>query len=434
MAYKFFPGTPFGAYQGNIASRPFSRNNQNGYVIVASVNFASPGYAVGGEPLGDANPNFAVLVDYQAGANVPQPFIIQSVYVDNSDSITPIFIFFADTLYTVQVEAGAQGWFPVISNSPQAYVIALGLETGFLPLVNVYFSNLFLPPYTAVASPNVIPLKLASPVIGGGSSLSGIAVTASGNWYSGTGLTINGGGGTGASAHGVLDAYGEFTSVILDDPGEEFTGFPTVTATASQSPPAAWNGNNGSYSTGALVSYGGTAWSRTSSNIPPGANGAYPGDPLAPQIWSNTGISTTLQTATFQAQLGSAGNAIITDGYGPAALGDQSFNLISPVTGTGVFEANLFGSPFNQGFIYVTNIDVRLLSAGILNWRFQSSDGDVIPYPFETFAGMASGTQLLNLNGQNLKLDATKTWELNCTAFMSDATLSHALTYTYALV
>jgi hypothetical protein len=426
VAYQFFPGTPFGAYQGKTATRAFQRGDNNGYVIVNSIDWSD--YATGGEALGSDNPNFAVLIDWSASANVPQPFILQSLFVDNANSVTPVFVFFPDTLYTVEVEAGASGWFPVITNSPQAYVIAQGLVTNYLPVTTVMFTNLFIPPYTAVAQPNFIGLKLASPALGGGAALSGIAINAPGQWCNNaSAITIAGGGGSGAAAQGALDSAGQFTAVNLGDAGENYSGPPAVTYTGGYTLPFTWtSGNVWNKGTYVLFQSGVYLCINTVSD-------SRIGNPYnEPYYWQYQAQLTGVAIPpSFTANIGLAGTAIITDGYGVPTLGDQVLSLINNVSAVGVFSSGLFGSPYASGFIYINSADVRNIGASGSNaWRMQSSDGDVILWNFVTAAGMVDPAELLNVNGVNIKLDATKTWELNCEDLGADFTVSHQFVYT----
>src|SRR5262249_7296445 len=102
--------------------------------------------------------------------------------------------------------------------------------------------------------------------------------------------------------------------------------------------------------------------------------------PMVGQNWLNSG-SAPGRTATFTSLLTVAANPIVSSGFGTPALGDQMQNLIDTLAGgaTGIFRTNLWGTPFNSGFIYLTSMNVKCISkgTGTLTWEIINDAGYV---------------------------------------------------------
>jgi hypothetical protein len=115
--------------------------------------------------------------------------------------------------------------------------------------------------------------------------------------------------------------------------------------------------------------------------------------------------------------------------FAPRALGDQTFNFIDNI-GVGVFRANLFNTPYASGYIYITNVFICQLASTqtAANWQFEDSNHDPV-WQFE--AGAGDGP-IFELQGCNIKLPATSTWQLRCTASTNTCILSHGMAWTYS--
>lgn len=479
MSINFSP-YPYAAYQGPLVSKPYARFGQSGSIVSCSINWSQ--YGVGLEPLGNLQPNFVVIVNFQASATVPQPFLVASCYVDNLGSDVPLYVYFPDTGYTITVAADSEGWFPVISNSPVAWIIALNLETGFLPLTKVFFTDLYVPPYVNVSTPQSLGLELASPLIslGGGSSIASIVPDVSGQSYQSGAITISGGGGSGATAVGTLDMWGRFTAVAVVAGGTGFTGVPIVTATALNPAAAQFNGTV-TYDPGVKVSYnniewecdtsvpiqcGAATWNQTTADGPGYPTGSQVNDG-AGNIWQATtnrplsapgfggwglvgsAVPTTSGNwlssgspggigATFTITLTGSTSPIeiVSQGTGPRALGDQSACYVdSFTTDNFVFRHNLFGTPFASGFIYLTHIDISVPfcdSGSELTWQMENSEGFVLyEWLYESFSDTSNPGTIMRLQGMNVKLDATVEWRLRCTLGPAQTNIQSAFTWTY---
>lgn len=69
---------------------------------------------------------------------------IRSVYIDNTFSPSPIFVFFPDTQFTLVAPAGAVVCAPVFTNVQNALIFAQDFITGQIPKTTVHFSNVHL--------------------------------------------------------------------------------------------------------------------------------------------------------------------------------------------------------------------------------------------------------------------------------------------------
>lgn len=114
------------------------------------------------------------------------------------------------------------------------------------------------------------------------------------------------------------------------------------------------------------------------------------------------------------------GNTILNSIYGVPALGDQFYELPMSLSAGGILR-NLWGTPYTDGFIYLTNL---VLMASIVQGtagQIPSIAGFVIESTgpsgtlFQCLYGFNAGAQvnqqLLSMTGMNLKLDATQMWQ-----------------------
>ena len=376
---------------------------------------------------GTANPNVNVLVNCLAvqGAGAQAPIdSIRSVKIDNTGNAYAVYVTFPDTTDAIVAPANTMVWEPVVTNQPIANIYLIGAQDAGLGTTNVYFCNFFVPPYVNAEISQAVALAKASPIItlaGTGASVSSIEPINPGSWYNNGNLTVSGN----ATAVGILDEYGRFISTEVTNGGDDYNGQPVITASGGQTAPALWN-NHTNYPAGTFVNSGGLAYQARVA-VPLG--GTAP--PSNPTEWTATGISATPVTATFQAVLTNSGTSAIVNNspYGPETLGDQADNIPNDITGTGIFEDNLWGTPYGSGYIYLKGIDVRLLNNpnADTEWALQNSN-DVSLFDFVVSTGPQ---QLLNLQGMNVKLDATLTWSLTCTVHNANAIVSHGFCWTY---
>jgi len=423
---------------------------------------------------GASSQNQNIVVDVNLGGNtVRAPLdLIRSIYIDNTNSPVPVYVQFIDTGFTITAQPYSTGWYPAFTNNNSNSIFkvaAFGFVTGNIPQTRLYITNVFAPPFTDIALPSALMEYLASPVIGGGSSILSIIPLIQGQSYVNGNLTISGGGGNGATAQGTLDQWGRFTSVNITNPGTGYIGQPVITPTGAN-PVAAnfvagstvninakrtylgtewqfvgpFNINtaapqwqlSGNYLIGNQVSQNGLIYScntlRDSTPQPPN-----PGTwtlvgsqvPTIGENWNNSGTPGGTN-AQFQTILSVAANPIASSGFAPPTLGDQAQNVYDTVANgaLGVFRHNLWGTPYASGFIYLKSINVKCLFGTVeCNWQVENANG-YSPYQFEINTAM----DLLQLSNMNQKLDATVEWRLNMTISGAQIVVSHGWCWTYS--
>jgi hypothetical protein len=439
-----FLSYPFAPYKGSFTSRGVRANNKQASMVLASVHWSL--YTANGETLGTNNPNYTVNVDLSGvgPSVVSQQWIIQSVYIDNEDVGFPVYVFFPDTFFAVSCPPNASGWYQVFTNGRNPRIVGIGITDA--DIVNavktgVYFTDALMVPYLDQEIASAVDLRLASPFIslgGTGGSLTGLTIQQAGSCLPvGTSLTVSGGGGTGGTASLTLDVWGSIASAAIVNAGSGYTGPPLIAPSNAPVAPAAFI-LGGAYVIGNIVSYGGVMY-RANTNMPTGggqlgANLPPPSDPR----WTQGPVVNLATSLVASVSPIVGGNTIVSNSlYGASALGDQTVNLINSIGSSSVFRNNLFGTPYGSGFIHLTNAFVRQLSPGqaldVLLWRFEAIDSLGNISTLWNFQNMpAQVGVLLEIQGANILLDATKTWRLN--AFSSGGgaiLLSHSFTWTY---
>lgn len=431
MARNFL-AYPFAPYQGTLSSKAFNDKRGQMKGLMVGLNIIWSLYLANGQLLGSANPNFTISCNINsAGPNtVSQGWTIESVYIDNQNVNFPVYILFPSTGFAISCPPNSAGWYQVFTLDRNALISGLGIPNIDIAnnvRTNVFFTDTAMVPYLDQEQQSAVQYGLASPLVTLGSSgggLTSIGVTAIGSCYAGGGLAITGGGGNGAVAHGVLDQYGRWLNVVIDNPGTGYTGFPVITPTAGFTPVQNW-ASGAAYGGGSIVQDGGFMFQSTAtftSFTPPSGDPAH---------WLNLQTA-VFATATFNSAIAPiSGGASISasSNYGAAALGDQSQNLLSTFNAAGVMQSNLWGTPFGSGFIYLRNICVKQLAGASVNsWQLEDTTNDVL-YNFQSMAGLG---ELFSLQGCNVKIPATSTWRLRCTGAAGSVTASHGWAWTYA--
>jgi hypothetical protein len=440
-----FLAYPFAPYKGSFTSRAVRANNKQSSMVLTTVHWSL--YTANGETLGTNNPNYTVNVELSGvGPNiVSQQWIIQSVYIDNEDVGFPVYVFFPDTFFAVSCPPNASGWYQVFTNGRNPRIVGIGITDADIAnaaKTGVYFTDALMVPYLDQEIASAVDLRLASPFIslgGTGGNLSGLTIQQAGSCLPpGTTLNVNGGGGTGGAATMTLDVWGSIATATISSAGAGYTGSPLITPSNAPVTPAAFN-QLGSYVAGNIVSYGGVMYRATTAMAGGAGQGQspLPAPPSDPRWTQGPVVNLAASLAATVSPI-VGGNTIVSNSlYGASALGDQSFNLINLVGSQAVFRDNLFGTPYGSGFIHLTNVFVRQMSLGqltdVLQWRFEAVDALGTISTLWNFQNMpAQVGVLLEIQGANILLDATKTWRLN--AFSSAGgpiLLSHSFTWTY---
>lgn len=430
-----FLSFPFAPYQGTPSSKAFNngRGQLKGLMVGYSIIWAT--YKVGIQSLGSKVPNFTVNTNLNAAGpnSVSQGWTIESVYIDNEGVNFPVYVFFPSTGFAVSCPPNSSGWFQVFTIDRLALITAIGIpdiDIANLVQTNVFFTDAFMVPYLDQEQQTAVQFGLSSPLISLGTSgggISSINITQQGSNYAGGALSITGGGGAGALAHGTIDGFGRFTSVVIDNPGSGYSGFPVITPTSGQVAYfPAWAPFVG-YAPSNTVTFGNQTY-QAQASVP--ASNVSP--PEAPSLWLNLSVQTNVALGVSSTITPIVGGASIaaSSNYGAYALGDQSTNIIVKFTSLGVFKTNLWATPFSSGFIYLTNIYVNDIggAAGVNQFQIEDAAGDVL-YFFES-AGVA-GT-LFELQRCNVKIPAKNAWQIRCTGFAVAADISFGFAWTYS--
>lgn len=409
-----YVGTPFAqpVQIGGIAAR----------VAPIGINFLTYG-------ANSANPNLGVSVSL-FGGNVKLLSSVKSVYIDNDNSNVPIYVTAMDTGFTVSAAPQTSGWYLIATNNYQFQVTGIGFSDNNQPQVAIFFCDQFIPPSVDPGLNLAIQFGLASPIVavpGSGGSAEALTIISGGNCLSSTRLTVSGGGGTGMQLQ--VSAYTDYQAVgavEIINPGQGYTGQPVITATDPFSPPPVWRVNQ--YNQGEYVTFDNQTWLCASNETSPSYNPEQMNS-YKPGSWQSTGLIN--QEPIIQVTLSTISGGIVVStqsNYAAKALGDQVSTFAKTVTGLGVFQNNLFGSPFGSGFIYLTKMQIVLLNtlASPIGIQLQDSFGDTAIQ----FEGITAGI-LLDLDNINYKFPATEIWQLNCTQFNANATLNFAFGWTY---
>jgi hypothetical protein len=460
-----FAGITAKNYIGTPSGISMSIAGRSAYCVPLSFDWLSYG-------AGPNNTNIAVNINLNTGAGAaPRPPLdaIRSLYIDNTGSAVPVYVQFSDTLFVVAAQPYSAGWYPVFTNQFQFIIVAQGFTKTNIGQCRIFISNVFAPPYTDIALQSALTQELSSLVIGGGSGLLSIVAFPQGQDYNNGNLTISGGGISGATAHGVLDQWGRFVNVVIDDAGAGALGTPIVTATGGQTLPPnfslttynigdrvnyngieyKWNGslpincgaafyNETEYPVGTQVNSGNNIYQCINQSFatPPPPNPEFwelVGGAIPTGInWLSSGSAPGTQVE-FSVLLSATQTPITTQGFALSALGDQAQSVIDSVNNTtpALFRSNLWGTPYATGFIYLTHISVELVvsqTPGSDNTYVLTDDLGYRPFSF--FAGTVGN--ILNLQKMNMKLDATRNWSLQQINFAADYTVAHAWAWTYS--
>jgi hypothetical protein len=112
----------------------------------------------------------------------------------------------------------------------------------------------------------------------------------------------------------------------------------------------------------------------------------------------------------------SRGTGIQNTNYGTPALGDQFSQTAGVIAGTGVINSGLWGTPYANGFIYLTHAraTVSTLQAAGTNDLYQGNvktAAGVVLFTWQSYATAGLQWEVFNLQKANVKLDATQTYE-----------------------
>ena len=129
------------------------------------------------------NNKIAVAINILTGRNTPPIDVIQSVFIDNNDSLVPIYVYFPDTQFVASMPPNSSGWIRVLTNGLTAMICGDGFATGQIPKTYVMFSNVNMASFIDPQIQAVNPLYKASPAISRGNNIftTGLGIPALGD-------------------------------------------------------------------------------------------------------------------------------------------------------------------------------------------------------------------------------------------------------------
>ena len=143
----------------------FGRGDDKGRAIKATLNWIA---------YNASTANSSINVDFNwenQTQYLPLGWKCRSVYIDNTGSPVPIYVYFPDTQWTVTAEPFSSVVFPVLTNQRKAWIVGQGFVTGQIPQTTIYFIEASIAPYTDVELPQVAALGKASPTITRGTTI-----------------------------------------------------------------------------------------------------------------------------------------------------------------------------------------------------------------------------------------------------------------------
>jgi len=154
------------------------------------------------------------------------------------------------------------------------------------------------------------------------------------------------------------------------------------------------------------------------------------------QAYSDAELNTAIDLNLASASI-SRGSTIYNTNFGIPALGDQTDiragMITTGTTGAWVAGANMFGSPYTDGFIYLTHAFVWAQPEGTIADLFDAQlevSGGIQIFPWIFPGNTSTPTIVQSAQKMNLKLDATLTYRIRLIATPAAYFLSAAFIYT----
>lgn len=161
---RSFLTVPVNVFKGTYTSFSTKLCGQQGLVCPISIDWTK-------YPASSAAPNQNIIVNLAGNGVTPTIPNIRSIFIDNTNSNVPLYVFFPDTGHSVTCAPNAEGWFPVYTNGLIAWVIGEGFVTGQIPVSLILFTNIFVQPFTNYELEQNVSLLKASPTITRGNIL-----------------------------------------------------------------------------------------------------------------------------------------------------------------------------------------------------------------------------------------------------------------------
>lgn len=159
-----FNAVPAFDYIGAPFYRPLNYGGIAGMGIPLAFNWISYGAST-------ANPNICVKVSLKSQETAKRVPSIRSVYIDNMNSNTPIYVYFPDTQYAVVCKPNCSGWYKAYTGELAFWVIGLGFVTNDIPSTSIIVTNLEIENAIDVEIDSAVALWKASAAISRGNTI-----------------------------------------------------------------------------------------------------------------------------------------------------------------------------------------------------------------------------------------------------------------------
>lgn len=149
-----FSAVPTQNYIGQVFRQVAKIEGKTVNCVVLTFNWLSYGAS-------SAAPNQGASVNLLVG-HAPLLLSITSIYIDNTNSQVPIYIYFSDTNNVITAQANTAGWYLALTNQSNFFVYGEGFVTGQIPTTTIIITD-------TLVLPNVDP-ELSQGVILGKAS------------------------------------------------------------------------------------------------------------------------------------------------------------------------------------------------------------------------------------------------------------------------
>jgi hypothetical protein len=165
---RSFLGIPIFPLQAKVIGKPLLLAKKSSYPptgVPIDIDWNAQFALAGGSP------NVGVTFNLLTSAVKTQLDIIQSVYIDNTASPIPVYVHFPSTGMTISVAPATSDWFPAVTEDLIVQVFVEGLVVGQIPMTQLIFTNVLIPPYSDPELNFAIQQGLASPAITRGNNI-----------------------------------------------------------------------------------------------------------------------------------------------------------------------------------------------------------------------------------------------------------------------
>ena len=159
MARSFAPTIPLVPYIGVPYSKSIALcdpTRRNSKMVPLQIDWLSYGAS-------SNRPDIGVVVNLQGGGVVPTVIsAVMSVFIDNTENNTPIYVAFPDTGFVAVCAPNSSIFLPVITQGVQCVVYSLGMATGQIPNTLIFLFDTIIQGFQDLEQELVFPQWLQS--------------------------------------------------------------------------------------------------------------------------------------------------------------------------------------------------------------------------------------------------------------------------------